>query len=375
MQNTQTSLPSPFLRFQPKPEDESIDLLERYLNLLAVVYGLRMIALVNTALEINKMHNLKRLSRKRYCKRFPVRLQDRDFKLFSLLVSGRFLTIDYLHQTLGGSKAKLEYGRLVRLAKHRYLGVFEHIDGQKVVVLRKKGAQAYAIHFKKEIPKIDYDRRFKKYSKNGQVYALKQLYLDHTLEINNDEPISRAGIDELKNYTILFYEKNLDIGGNVEEKYKLKAPVYRKRTLPNGIITRVRVGYKATDIDVRQGVLHRPTGQKILLPKEIDCSTEADYSSFVRKKIKTLWLWCVEVWKKDKQGFDLLKIPITTVSHERRDNLCRAVSEAIPNGLGFFWFACRKDFDHCRPQSYYTAPIWKCPKYKKFHPLFSPPML
>lgn len=269
----------------------------------------------------------------------PLILQDRDTRIIQAVYENRFMTSELIKILFPGS----ERGVLSRLQKLFHHGFLDRIKGPVsmpiVYALGDQGAELL-----KELGILE--TRGTGWRKKNR--KIKELYLDHTLQIARFRTILTLALKNKPQNEILSWVPEREI---TKYEVMIQDGTYREiraPVIPDGF-------FALTD-----------KGQKMYFFLEADRSTMTQ-ERFLRK-MKAYW----QFWKQGKhvQRFNIQSFRVLTItkSQERMMNLRELTRMADDHKKGslMFWFTSETLYDIKSPDAVLGS-IWQTPRDNSWH--------
>jgi len=286
--------------------------------------------------------------------RYPLQLQERDLEILRLIYQYRFARSDFITKLIKGSERNI-LKRLQKLFHQDYLDriadrrIRTRSGSDKMVyALTRKGAELLSAELGLQVSKLNWAYKNR---------AVTDGYVKHALMINKFRTILTLACNADKGASFIFWKESRGTGKNIDRKLSGNVTV----ELGQGRAQKIRI---VPDAFLK---LEDPNYEHFLY-LEADRSTMATHR-FLRK-LKGYWTWWKDKGCQQKHGIEHFRVLTITQSHQRRDNLKRTAIKANPGrgGSGMFWFACQKDFTLEDPASIFK-PIWLTAKDNKLHSL------
>jgi hypothetical protein len=290
----------------------------------------------------------------RHPERYGLQLQERDLDILELVYDYRFIPSDQVVQLIEGSERKI-LDRLKKLFNHQYLErmcdrrIRTQSGSEKMVyAITARAAQLLVDERGLEIGKVNWA------SKNRTV---TDRHIKHTLMIGKFRTAVTLAVAAKEDLELLFWKEHRGTGQqlNPELLDSVTLELEKGREERRKIVPDAFLGLEDSDYEY-------------FLYLEADRSTMTN--DRFKKKLSAYWAWWKQGGSKKKHQVENFRVLTLTPSVKRRDNLRKAAIEASPgkNGSGMFWFACEKDYNVQEPETV-LGDIWVTAKDDEKHSL------
>lgn len=286
---------------------------------------------------------------------YPLELQQRDLEILRLVYEYRLIQSDQVIKRIEGSERKL-LERLQKLFHHGYLErlcdrrIRTRAGSEKMVyTITGRAAELLVSEMGIPVTKVNWA------SKNG---SITERHIKHTLMIGKFRTTMTLAAEEQNGLNLVFWKENRGIGQNANPELtdKVVIPKERGRAIKGCIVPDAFLAVENS-------------GSPYFFYLEADRSTMTN-ERFL-KKLEAYWSWWKQGGSRKKHGVEHFRVLTVTRSYERRDNLKRIAIEASPgkSGSSMFWFACEKDYLVSSPESILGS-IWVTAKDSRRRSLF-----
>lgn len=285
---------------------------------------------------------------------YPLQLQERDLEILNLVYDYRFIASDQATSIIPGSERKI-LQRLQKLFHHGYLErladrrIRTHSGSDKMVYsITGQAAELLTAELGLPVGKVNWA------SKNRSV---TDRHIEHALMIGRFRSIVSLATQGRPDLSLEFWKESRGTGQNIDPELSdtVMVPTEKRgkerlRVVPDAFL--------ALDASKKKHFLYL----------EADRSTMTN-DRFLQK-LKAYWTWWKQGGSKRKHSVEHFRVLTITRSYQRRDNLRRAAIEASSGagGSGMFWFACEKDYSVSAPESIWGN-IWITAKSQERHSL------
>jgi len=290
--------------------------------------------------------------------RYPLQLTQRDLDILALIYDHRFLPSDHITALIPGSERKI-LERLQKLFHHEYVDrlpdqrIRTHAGSEKMVyAITHRAADLLASELGIEVTKVNWA------SKNKSV---TERHVKHTGMISKFRTVLTLACTPQNGVSLSTWREHGGSGQILDPELADNVKIEIQEGRYAGVVERRRIVPDAF-------IMLEDADYQYPLFLEADRSTMT--SERFLKKLNAYWVWWKSGGCKKKLGVENFRVLTVTQSEQRRDNLKRIAIDASPGkgGSGMYCFACQKDYSVADPASI-LAPIWLTAKDDHAHHL------
>lgn len=293
---------------------------------------------------------------KREPTRYPLQLRQRDLDILALIYEYRFIPSDHVTALIPGSERKI-LERLQRLFHHGYL---DRLADQRIRTRSGSDRMCYAItHRGAELLSSELGIEVSRMNWSWKNQNTTQRHIRHTTMIGKVHTVLTLACTPQNRVSLTTWREHRGSGQNIDPELADTVKIEVQEGRYAGVVERRRIVPDAFIVLEDAEYLHS-------LFLEADRSTMT--SERFLKKLNAYWVWWKSGGCKKKLGVENFRVLTVTQSVQRRDNLRQVAIDASPGkgGSSMFWFACEKDYSVANPASI-LAPIWITAKDDQAH--------
>lgn len=293
---------------------------------------------------------------KREPDRYPLQLKQRDLDILALIYEHRFIPSDHITSLIPGSERKI----LERLQKLFHHGYVDRLADARIRTRSGSERMCYAItHRAAQLLSSELGIDVTSVNWASKNKSVTDRHVKHTTMISKFHTALTLACTAKNGVSLTTWKEHRGSGQNIDPELADTVKIEIQEGRYAGVVERRRIVPDAFIVLEDAEFLHS-------LFLEADRSTMT--TERFLKKLNSYWVWWKSGGCKKKLGVQNFRVLTVTQSKQRRDNLKRIAVDASPGtgGSSMFWFASEKDYSIADPASI-LAPIWITAKDNEPH--------